>query len=101
MARTSNRCGPSGSPVYPLGDEQGSKPPPSRLHSKTDADSLDEKLNSASGDAVGPDGPEPIAVSGGVVSSDGTVCGPVVGPGVTMDDPDQNSGSIRSVRGCV
>jgi hypothetical protein len=39
--------------------------------------------------------------SGAVVSSGSKVWDPVVGPGVKTDDPDQETGSIRSVRGCV
>jgi hypothetical protein len=47
---------------------QAAKAPLSSLHSNADPDSLDENANEALVDVVGFDGPDPIVVSGGVVS---------------------------------
>ena len=49
------------------------KVPPSRLHSKVEFASDEEKANEAEVLLTDPDGPEPMVVSGGVVSGAGTV----------------------------
>ena len=60
-------------------------------------------VTSAGGDTGASEVRESTGVSGGVVvsSGGGKICGPVVGPGVKTEVPDQRSGSIRRVRGCV
>src|SRR3954452_21141482 len=88
-ARTWSVCGPCERPTYCFGEEHAANAPASNLHSKLDWPSLDEKVNCAEADLVIPDGPELIVVCGGVVSAGGTLCGPVVGPGVRTDAPDQ------------
>src|SRR5262249_39189345 len=67
-ARTRNVCDPSASPVYVFGELQLVHEPASRLHSNVDGS---EAMNSNVGDpeAVVPEGPEVIVVSGDVAST--------------------------------
>ena len=51
------------------GDEQGAKGAASRAQSKRAPLSLAQNVNEADGEATVPAGPEPIVVSGGVVSA--------------------------------
>ena len=60
---------PSAKPAYTFGDAQVLKAALSKLHSKVELVSLDEKLNVAELLLAVPDGPESIWVSGGVVSA--------------------------------
>src|SRR5215212_10096704 len=69
IARTENVCGPSPTSVYRFGDVHRAKGALSRRHSKVDSDSVEEKLNWASGLLSVPTGPLSIVVSGGVVSA--------------------------------
>jgi hypothetical protein len=69
VARTLNVCEPALSALYAFGLVHVAKAPASSLHSKVDPDSLDVNANEALVEVVGFAGPEPIVVSGGVVSA--------------------------------
>ena len=56
------------SPEYEVGDVHDDQVAESRLHSKVDPVSVDEKVNVADPELTVPLGPESIDVSGGVVS---------------------------------
>ena len=68
VARTAKVWLPSGSEARVFGDEQAANEPPSTLHSNVEPASFEEKLKVGVGLLVGPEGPESIVVSGGVVS---------------------------------
>ena len=72
MATTSKVCGPCPSPEYASGDVQGTYPDPSRLQANVEPSSDEENSNCASVDAVRPEGPASIDVSGGVTSGGGS-----------------------------
>src|SRR5829696_2866733 len=69
IARTENVCGPSPTDVYRVGDVHRTKGAPSTRHSKVESDSVEEKLNWASGLLSVPAGPLSMIVSGGVASA--------------------------------
>ncbi len=69
LALTEKVCEPSESPVSSFGDEQAAQAPASSLHSKLDPSSVEEKEKLAELDAVTPDGPPEISVSGAAVST--------------------------------
>ena len=68
FALTANVCEPFDSPVSTLGDEHGANSSASSLHSKVEPGSVEENSNDAVLDALVPEGPEMIVVSGGAVS---------------------------------
>jgi hypothetical protein len=68
VALTENVCNPSESPVSAFGEEQAANAPVSSLHSKLEPASLEENSKLAELEVLVAEGPELIAVSGGVVS---------------------------------
>ena len=73
IARTSKLCEPSASAAVVWGEEQVLNAALSTRHWKEDPASVDVKAKAGVESVVGPDGPEMIVVSGGVVSG-----GPIV-----------------------
>jgi hypothetical protein len=73
LALTEKVCDPLESPVRFLGEVHVVKFPASSLHSKVEPDSEEENVNEADVLLTEPEGPEPMVVSGGVVSGGGAV----------------------------
>lgn len=69
IARAARVCAPSASPVSSLGDRHAAQAPASSLHSNVDAASEEENAKLDDAEAVVPEGPERIVVSGAAVSS--------------------------------
>jgi hypothetical protein len=70
-SRTEKVWAPALSEAYACGELQGPKEPESSLHSKVDPDSVELNEKLADVEVVVPEGPDPIVVSGGVVSGGG------------------------------
>lgn len=68
IARAARVCAPSASPVSSLGDRHAAQAPASSLHSNVDAASEEENAKLDDAEAVVPEGPERIVVSGATVS---------------------------------
>lgn len=68
IARVARVCSPSASPVSSLGDRHAAQAPASSLHSNVDAASEEENAKLDDAEAVVPEGPERIVVSGATVS---------------------------------
>src|SRR5688572_5704999 len=68
MDRTSTTCEPSVRPEYDFGELHDPQVPASSRHSKVEPGSLERNTKLAEPDAILPEGPDAIVVSGAVVS---------------------------------